>query len=295
MTCSRSSRPTSGINSTSAPSGNSGPITEACSNTRRSTAGRRSTRVASSDWIVGGTSTASRSTASSQRSSCCAITPSSTSMRINSRTNSGLPSVELGNFAVNSAGSTAPPSSSAASSSVAAASRPSNDTTSATRRPVSARAGRMSRSSGRANATIITGAVFDHSARCSSRSRNNGSAHWMSSITNTNGRCPPSTSTRRRTPKNASSVERGRRGSDESTQQLDHPVGVVLAADEIAKRRDDLLGGVAVVETRHLLEQVDDRRERRGSRALTADLDHVGVASRSRAQLAREAGLADTR
>ena len=57
----------------------------------------RSTWVASSDWIVGGTSTASASMVRSQApSSRRWITPSSTSMRTSSRTNSGLPSVDAG-------------------------------------------------------------------------------------------------------------------------------------------------------------------------------------------------------
>ena len=56
---STSPRASPGASANSAPSGNSGPTTDASSMIRRSRSGSRSTRVASNDWIVGGTSTAS--------------------------------------------------------------------------------------------------------------------------------------------------------------------------------------------------------------------------------------------
>ena len=111
------------------------------------------------------------------------MTSSSTSMRTSSRTNSGLPSVDAGSRSISPAGSRSVPSRPAASCAVAAWSSPSSASTSATRRPVSASDGRTSRSSGRARHSSITAAPSTHSARCSSKSRSLGSAHWMSSIT----------------------------------------------------------------------------------------------------------------
>ena len=91
--------------------------------------------------MVGGTSTASASTVISQPSPVRANTPSSTSIRTSSRTNSGLPSVDSGRSAVISGGNDSAPSSRAASSSVAAASSPSSETTAEMRRPCSVSAG----------------------------------------------------------------------------------------------------------------------------------------------------------
>ena len=82
----------------------SAPRIEARSSTVRSAVGRRSMRDASSDRIVGGTSTASASTVSRQVSPSRRMIASSTSMRTSSRTNSGLPSVDSGSRASSSAG-----------------------------------------------------------------------------------------------------------------------------------------------------------------------------------------------
>ena len=131
--------------------------------------------------------------APSESSSRRRMTPSSTSMRTSSRTNSGLPSVERGQPVdqLGRAGASVP-SSPAASASVA-------DGVEAVerRRPrppadrARSSAGRTSRSSGRASPTSSTGAAVDPLGEVLEQVEQQGSAHWMSSITNTSGRWRP--------------------------------------------------------------------------------------------------------
>ena len=197
------------VNSATALAAKSVPITEATSSTRRSAGFRRSKRDASSAWMVGGTSMSAASTVRRQPSGLGASTPSCTSMPTNSRTNSGLPPVEVGSRRSSSSGNRSLPSTRPANSAVAPASSPRSRTASVTQPPTVTRSGRVSRSSGRASAIIRTGAPRTHSARCSMKSSSRLSAHWMSSKISTSGSPAASTSTKRRSAQNVSSTEPG--------------------------------------------------------------------------------------
>jgi hypothetical protein len=182
---------------------NTRPTTAARSITPRSAASNRSSRAVSSAWMVGGIVMRERSRVAIHRPSSSVSTPSSMSMRSVCSTNSGLPSATSAIRARASPANSAPPTRPWISPSICAAVSGCSVISVALSLGVT-HSGRTSRSSGRARHRKSTGAVLIQSARYSSRSRNVGSPHWMSSKTTTSGRCVPRCSKSLRTAQNVS-------------------------------------------------------------------------------------------
>ena len=193
--------------------------------------------------------------------------PSCTSMPTSSRTNSGLPPVEVGSRRSSSSGNRSLPSTRPANSAVAPASSLRSRTALGDPAADGDQIGPVSRSSGRASAIIRTGAPRTHSARCSMKSSSRLSAHWMSSKISTSGSPAASTSTKRRSAQNVSSTEPG-------TPDV-MPVGRAACGLVRRCRRGSPL---QVAGTQHL----HDRSQRRAALHRAANVEHPRAGQGSR-------------
>ena len=153
---------------------NSLPTTDARSTVARSVRGRRSSRAASSAWIVGGTAGSP-------------FVPSSLAIATICSTKSGLPSAASTTRRLTAAVKWRRERSASISRSDSASERDSRRIDVALSLPP-AQVGRESSSSGRATVSSSIGASRVQSATCSTRSRNVGSAQCRSSSTTTSGR-----------------------------------------------------------------------------------------------------------
>ena len=178
-------------------------MTDARSITARSSPSSRSRRAVRSAWIVGGIRRLDRSPLTTQLPLLRSSKPSSTSIRRVSPTNNGFPSAASAIRARASSASCPPPSRLLIRPSVSASVSGGSETSDWFALPVS-QLPRASTSSGRARKSSMTGTPRIQSARYSSRSRNVGSAHWMSSKTTRSGRRWASVSRSFRTDQNVS-------------------------------------------------------------------------------------------
>ena len=188
-----------GHSSDTAPHQKTRPTTAARSITTRSCSSSRSSRAASSAWIVGGTGDVGEVARPPPSRPRRRSSPSSTSIRSISSTNNGLPSAASAMPRADVRAATPParagsrsaswsrPRSAARAGSGGVAPWPSPSRAAPRRAPAG-----PGRGSARARRAI-------QSARYSSRSRNVGSAQWMSSNTTTSGRSAARRSNSRRT------------------------------------------------------------------------------------------------
>ena len=198
-------RTASGASQRTADSGNTRPMTDAGSTTARSSRPSRSSRAASSAWMVGGTGISPTSSASRQSPSTRRIVPVVDEHRHELLDEQRVALGRADDHALADRSAASPTGRAAPRRSRRPGRRPAGRGRSAPARSPSPQVGRVLEQvvAGRAQDQHRAGQAGRRD-RCSSRSSRVGSAQWMSSITRTSGPRSARISTSRRTAQNSS-------------------------------------------------------------------------------------------